>query len=356
MGTKIKVMLLGTAPEALGGVATHIRNILKSPLSEKYKITFFQTGSLPRKGATERLIRILTSPITLGIKIVRENPTIVHINPSLDRKAIWRDSIYILMSKAFGKKVVLQIHGQRINDVDKVSQVLVRSVFNMADRILVLSRIQRKGLERIIKSARIELVPNMINTSQFLVPNLQRENDQLKVLFVARLLEEKGGIDLLRAIPIIAKKIPGAVFTFAGSGKDENKMKKILEELGIKKYTKFVGHTRAEKLVRLYMGSDIFVFPSYCKEGFPYVILEAMAAGLPIITCPEGAIPEIIEDGINGFLVPPKRPDIIAERTVTLATDRNLRVYMKRNNIKKAKEKYDVSVVSKKFAKLYDSI
>jgi len=353
----MKVMLLGTSPHSMGGVATYIRNILESPLSQTYGVTFFPVGSQSiHESLAKRIFRISSSALRLTIKIVRENPTIVHINPSLDRKAIWRDSIYVLLSKALGKKVVVQIHGQRINDVDKASQALVRSIFNMADRILVLSRIQRKGLERIIKSERIELVPNMVDTSQFLVPNLQRENDQLKVLFVARLLEEKGAIDLLRAIPIIVKKIPGAVFTFAGSGEDENKMKKMLEELGIKKYAKFVGHIRGEELVRLYMGSDVFVFPTYYKEGFPFVILEAMAAGLPIITCPEGAIPEIIEDGTNGFLVPPKRPDIIAERTVTLATDRNLRVYMKRNNIKKVKEKYDVSVVSKKIAKLYDSI
>ena len=106
-------------------------------------------------------------------------------------------------------------------------------------------------------------------------------------------------------------------------------MKKTLEELGIEKYTKFVGHTRGEKLVRLYMESDIFVFPSYCREGFPYVILEAMAAGLPIITCPEGAIPEIIEDGINRFLVSPKRPHIIAEKIIQLLENKNLAKEMK---------------------------
>ncbi|MCK4351991.1 glycosyltransferase family 4 protein [candidate division WOR-3 bacterium] len=352
-----KILLLGVSPKYQGGVATYIRNLLKFPLKGKYRIIFFQTGSSPGEKALKKLIRILTSPMMLGIKIIIENPVIVHINPSLDRKAIWRDSVYLIISKILGRRIVLQIHGGRVHYLNSLNQFLIKNIFNIADKVIILSSIQRKGLIKFISRNKIELVPNPVDTNLYIDKRLSKTDaNGLRVVFVSRFIREKGGFEVIRAIPMIIKSVPNVTFIFAGSGEVENEMEKLCEDLDIQKCVKFVGYITGERLIKLYTESDIFVLPTYCKEGFPNVILEAMAAGLPIITTNKGAIPEVIENYKNGFIIPPKRPDIIAKRVITLATDKKLRERIKKNNIRKSREKYDIEIVSKKFIKIYDSI
>ncbi|GAI08660.1 unnamed protein product, partial [marine sediment metagenome] len=130
----------------------------------------------------------------------------------------------------------------------------------------------------------------------------------------------------------------------------------ICQKEEISRYIEFLGYLRGEEKIQVFITSDIFILPTYHPEGFPYAILEAMSAGLPIISTPIGAIPEIIEDGANGFLIPPKIPYILAEKILTLIEDKSLREKMGAENMKKAQEKYDVKVVCKIFEKIYKEI
>ena len=113
----------------------------------------------------------------------------------------------------------------------------------------------------------------------------------------------------------------------------------------------FLGFVKGEKKKQLLLDSDIFILPTYYYyEGLPISILEAMATGLPIITTRHGGIPGIIEEGINGFFVPPGNPEMIAETIEKLYFHPHLQAKIAEENIKKAlnnfkKEHYEKSLL-----------
>ena len=121
--------------------------------------------------------------------------------------------------------------------------------------------------------------------------------------------------------------------TIAGAGPEERKLKRYTETLGIKKDVHFLGYVRDEvELSRLYQDSDVFILPSY-TEGVPKVILEAMANGLPVVATSVGGIPEIIQDGLNGLLVPSGDAEAICDSVYRLLKDEELRMRMRESAI-----------------------
>jgi glycosyltransferase involved in cell wall biosynthesis len=125
-------------------------------------------------------------------------------------------------------------------------------------------------------------------------------------------------IKSLRTEPAIAH----AAFVIIGNGPEKEKLELQIKESGIKNKIFLAGKLPD---ARKYLAAfDVFVLPSV-KEGFPWALLEAMAAKLPVITTNVGAVPEIIEDGKNGFMVEPGKPELIAQKIKELIGDERLR-------------------------------
>jgi glycosyltransferase involved in cell wall biosynthesis len=101
--------------------------------------------------------------------------------------------------------------------------------------------------------------------------------------------------------------------------------------------------------------SDIFILPSY-SEGLSMACLEAMAMGLPVITTPTGAMPEVIIDGQNGIITPIGNPEKLAENIESLMLDGGLRKKMSENNIKDIKEKYDIEKIAEQLLAIIDQV
>ena len=148
------------------------------------------------------------------------------------------------------------------------------------------------------------------NTSKIVIENystihkecLKRKNHQDKIiLFLGFITELKGVFD----IPDIAKKIiehnSNVKFVLAGSGEIE-KLQAIIEKKGISQYFSFPGWIKKEEKEKLLQEADIFFLPSY-TEGMPMSILEAMGYGLPIVTTNVGGIPQLVENGKNGYMI-----------------------------------------------------
>jgi len=149
------------------------------------------------------------------------------------------------------------------------------------------------------------------------------------LLHVGRLSSEKGVAVLLEAVVRLNERLGSVVeLTIAGSGPEETELKKHAKMLGIEANVHFLGYIREDaELSRLYQNSDIFILPSY-TEGVPKVILEAMANGLPVVATSVGGIPEILEDGLNGLLVPPGDAQAICDSVYRLLECSELRMRM----------------------------
>ena len=154
----------------------------------------------------------------------------------------------------------------------------------------------------------------------------------------------------------IAKKIiernRNVKFVLAGSGEIE-KLQAIVEEKGISQYFSFPGWVKKERKEKLLQEADLFFLPSY-TEGMPMSILEAMGYGLPIVATNVGGIPQLVENGKNGYMVEPGKIDDFAKVILELTGNDELIYRMGKESIEKAYEKYSLEKHLEKVCKLYE--
>jgi len=150
---------------------------------------------------------------------------------------------------------------------------------------------------------------------------------------LSNLFEAKGFGELLEAAAWLTVHDHGTHFSFhlAGAWESDSVQQKWLayiDQRGLRNQIEFLGVVDGAEKFRFLLNSDVFVFPSYQYEGQPLCIIEALAAGLPVIATARGCIPEMVWDGINGFIISEKDPVIIANKLRLLARNPELRVRM----------------------------
>jgi glycosyltransferase involved in cell wall biosynthesis len=169
---------------------------------------------------------------------------------------------------------------------------------------------------------------------------------------VANFRAQKGYQDLLQAAKIVIDRGLPVRFVAVGQGPLEREIRALHHSLDLGDRFILTGF-RADAL-RLLAGFDIFVLASYF-EGFPVSVMEAMAAGLPIVATAVGGIPEAITDGVEGFVVPPKRPAELAEALAVLISDEDLRARM-RPASRSGSQRFDINVAVRRTEQIYREV
>jgi colanic acid/amylovoran biosynthesis glycosyltransferase len=146
----------------------------------------------------------------------------------------------------------------------------------------------------------------------------------LRILTVGRVEPVKGHAILLEAIALLAERGIDARATVVGDGSLLPGLTRRAAELGIHARVRFEGSVGQDRIRDHYAGADVFCLPSF-GEGVPVVLMEAMAMELPVVASRVMGIPELVEHGTSGLLVPPARPDLLADALQRLAADRGLR-------------------------------
>ncbi len=161
----------------------------------------------------------------------------------------------------------------------------------------------------------------------------------ITVLAVAHLIPEKGIEHLLRALAAVPPTLAGLVLV--GDGPEEARLRRLGNELGIAGRTWFCG--LRDDVASLLREADVFVHAATWAEAFGWTIAEAMASGCAVIATNVGAIPELIEHGRSGFLVPPADPAALAHAMTLLASDDALRLELGRNARSRAEERFGLA-------------
>ena len=143
------------------------------------------------------------------------------------------------------------------------------------------------------------------------------------VLCVARMYPRKRVADLLRAAAIMRGRVPGIQVRIVGRGPEWPAVSRLHTELGLADSVTLLGDVGRERLAEEYVNATVFCLPSV-QEGFGIVFLEAMAAELPVVACRVAAIPEVVQDGVTGLLVPPRDPAALAAEIERLIADPEL--------------------------------
>jgi glycosyltransferase involved in cell wall biosynthesis len=187
-------------------------------------------------------------------------------------------------------------------------------------------------------------------------PGESAPGDAVKFLFLARMVDVKGPLELVRAFARVQEKYPNARLILAGDGPALGDVTRMVSELGLEESAYLPGYVKGDDKVRLLSESDVFVLPTRHGEGCPVSLLEAMAAGLAVITTPVGGIPDIIEDGRNGLLIGSTEPEKIAEALERLLRDEEFRRMAGETNRREAWKKYEARQVALKIEEHYEAV
>jgi glycosyltransferase involved in cell wall biosynthesis len=168
---------------------------------------------------------------------------------------------------------------------------------------------------------------------------------------IARLEPEKGHRTLLDAWPLVLRRVPGARLLVVGEGSLLTELAWQARELGIERRVVFTG--RRDDIPAVTAALDVAVLPSY-REAQGMVILEAMALSRPVVATNVGGIPEMIEDGVSGLLVPPHDPDALAAAIVQLLVDHPYADTIGRKGHDVAHERFSIEFMVRAIEDIYD--
>lgn len=190
-------------------------------------------------------------------------------------------------------------------------------VLRKAKRVICVSNQIRSKVEHTygVKPDRIAMIRCGIDPEEYAAA--ASPGDRLRILTVARLHPVKGLHDLITACALLREKGIDFECTIIGDGQERNVLQSQVTSLGLAGFVKLPGWVENEKLPEIYRNHTFFVLSSY-SEGSPVVIMEAMASGLPIVATRVGGVPEIVEQGVNGALVDPHQPAMIAAAVMNL--------------------------------------
>src|SRR5215213_8883123 len=224
-----------------------------------------------------------------------------------------------------------------------------------AEAVLVITpRLRRLLVSDGVDENRVHLIPPGVKASLFEGPFEDPFADirRPRVLFVGRLAPQKGVSTLVEAAGLL--KHPSAQVVLVGDGPERPKLERDAERLGVGDRLHFVGFFAHDRLPAVLAHPDLLVLPSLYEE-LGTVLLEALQTALPIVASKTGGIPDVIEDGVNGMLVPPGEPEAFARAIDRLLADRDLARRLSEEAKERGKD-YDWEVLAERVLAVYRGV
>lgn len=279
-----------------------------------------------------KLLELLRVAFRIGRLRWRGNRDVLFYSVGLrNRTGLFRDTALLLLARPFFDRTVLHVHtggtGELIEGLPGPLRRLAERAYGDADTVIYLDPFLLEGDTGMPSPRRHAFVPYGVEPQQ--VGGMARAGRPIEILFVGNLYESKGTLEMVEAAGKL--RAQGICFrlTMAGGRPDEEtgrRLDQAIEDAGIAGQTELPGVVGDEEKAELYTRSDIFCFPThYEAEGMPLVILEAMSAGLPIVSTRWRSIPNVVTDGRDGYLVDPGDTDGLAGHLHRLSTDESRR-------------------------------
>jgi glycosyltransferase involved in cell wall biosynthesis len=251
---------------------------------------------------------------------LRGDIDLAFINPSLLSKSFFRDGVFAKQLGRKGVPFVVFFHGWDLEFEKRVEKSFVSfflNSFGLAKKIFVLSSDFRDKILEWGYRGEVVIETTMVDSS--LVESLptQRETNSVKILFLSRIVREKGIFEILEAFKNICKRRDGIELIIAGDGEDFEELQSRASQI---ENIRVVGYVEGDEKSRLFEESDIYCLPSY-SEGLPVSVLEAMFFGLPIIATRVGGLKSFFREREMGYLVEPKKIKELEQRVEELILD-----------------------------------
>jgi len=235
-----------------------------------------------------------------------------------------------------------------------VVSVFFKKYINKMDGLIAVSTAARDAVASYFPGE-YEIIPNGIDVDIFnnrVSPASDLPETRPKILYLGRLDQRKGLVQLLKAMPLVKKKINNVLLIVVGKGPLEKYCRALVKFSGLSDHVVFKGYVSRQELPRYYAACDVYCSPALGGESFGIVLLEAMAVGKPVAASRITGYDQVIKDNYNGVLFNPTNHEDIAGTLIKLLDDRDLRDRLCRAGHEFAKN-YTWEKVAERIQKLY---
>ena len=297
------VVSTGPARGLVGGVARHMLILEEIAQHLPVRLDYFQIGRRPEeKGAWAQLRRLVVDYLEFARRLKKAKaeggPVVAHVNSSVRPVCVVRDGGFVLLSRLLRVPVIYQVHGCMLHGPDDGRTWLrriTRWVLNLSDRVVVLSPAQSRAI-----GGRAAMAAVAVNNAVFMEPVPERTpggHDPFRILYLARFVPEKGVMQCLDAMKILRDRGVAVRLQLCGAGPLESEIPGRIAALGLQDCVELVGRVPAEQTRAKLAENDLLWLPSQHPEGQPYVLMEALEAGMPAMISRAG---EVVGDMIDG--------------------------------------------------------
>lgn len=382
-----KLLIIGPVPPPFSGPEIGTKTLLESQvLNEACEVHHLNTTvrkSNAEKGKLDvqmvtAFLRYLFS--LFGI-LWRERPEYALYCPTTASLKGWtRDGTTILLCKLFSTRLFMQFRGGHFrffyDSLNPIFRWCIRTLLRQSAAMLAQSERLKRQFEGILAGSQIGRFPNSISNSFFSSFDTVERGDTdrpVTVLFIGHLSFAKGYCDLLETIPTLCAD-HDVRFRFVGAPASGMRnihfnqatgerlvhnnptewYQRFIVDAGVEAHVERMGERiEGEAKLDAFKEADIFVLPSY-SEGFSMAILEAMAAGLPVIATCVGAAPDVIEDGKSGYVINPGDIPVLMERLESLIANRQKRLDVGQAAREECRANFLVDAVSRRLLEILD--
>ncbi len=348
--TRQKIIVVSLSKERRGGVATVLQTLASAGFFSGEIVYHSSCGDGSQK---DKLVSAIRQWGLFLSFLRRQTPALAHIHFSSDM-SFWRKVPYILACRVFHTRLLLHVHPSHFWEYWQKQPRWIRRWMNIllskADAIAFANPALIERFRTILPATPLLFLPNPIDLRKYPFSTQPRKQ---QVLFLGALLKGKGVYDIIRSVPLLRPDHPQCSFVLCGDH-EVDRVRRAVEEKGLTAQGQVRTWVGYEEKLALLQQSAVLVLPSF-SEGFPVVVLEAMACGLPVIATPVGGLAAVMCDGEQLLFTAPGNPAMLARQIDRLLRDEPLRQRLIRNGLSFV-QLYDVQGVIERYHAAYRAV
>jgi glycosyltransferase involved in cell wall biosynthesis len=348
-----QIVMVGTGLDTRGGISAVVKVYAEHGLFEREQVRYIATHGDGSRW--HKLALALSAWCQYMALLLTGRVKIMHVH-SASGPSFWRKCTFMLPSILLGVPVVLHMHGGGFASFYARTGLpgrrrFIAWVFRRVSRVVALSEQWRDALQALFPDAAIVIVPNPI---QVPAEPARLAGDPPRVLFLGAWTENKGVFDLLAAWATVRRRMPHARLELGGAG-DEQALRAFAREQGVQDAVDWLGWIGGDDKRAALQRAWLLVLPSH-MEALPMAVLEAMAAGLPIVATRVGGIPHAVRHEVDGLLIAPRDVGGLADALLALLTDEDRRRAMGTSARQRVRDHFAAEVVVPQVEALWSGV
>ncbi len=353
-----RVLLVGKGAPDRGGIPSFLETLRSSELSRRHSVTFLNVAhsGTPEGGEASAGNVLRTLRDAVAVWRASRGHDIVHIHSALaPAVTVLRAGLLALAARARGCGVIVHAHGGNIETwlTGRRSRLVMRTSMRPAHRVVAVWSAGQRALAGTLGDERVRLIDNGIDPDRYSAP--EAAHSPPRVLYVGLLTPRKGVLDLLEASRMLRNDGVEHELWLLGGTPDEGPAAAVPVLEAAEGSAVLLGTRPPEKMPAAYASADVFCLPSWW-EAMPLSILEAMAAGLPVVATDVGDVSRAVADGETGYVVPVKSPQRLAGALKPLLVDPELRTRLGVSARSRAEHRFSSTVTARAVSDLYADV